>query len=155
MPIIEFDAVEPSEFAPRTFEALPRGDYTAMITDSVLKETKAGTGQYIALTMEIIDGSYSGRKIWDNLNVKNPNPTAENIAKASLTRYFQSCGQDLERGADTTALYNIPFKLTLGIDRNDPTRNTVLGSGPLGSAKKPKPVVNRESIVSGKKPWEK
>jgi hypothetical protein len=155
MPIIEFDAVEPSEFAPRTFEALPRGDYTAMITDSVLKETKAGTGQYIALTMEIIDGSYSGRKIWDNLNVKNANPTAEKIAQASLTRYFQSCGQDLERGADTTALYNIPFKLTLGIDRNDPTRNTVLGSGPLGSAKKPKPVVNRESIVSGKKPWEK
>jgi len=155
MPIIEFDAVEPSEFAPRTFEALPRGDYTAMITDSVLKDTKSGTGQYIALTMEIIDGSYSGRKIWDNLNVKNANPTAEKIAQASLTRYFQSCGQDLERGADTTALYNIPFKLTLGIDRNDPTRNTVLGSGPLGSAKKPKPVVNRESIASGKKPWEK
>ena len=155
MPIIEFDAVEPSEFAPRTFEALPRGDYTAMITDSVLKDTKSGTGQYIALTMEIIDGSYSGRKIWDNLNVKNANPTAEKIAQASLTRYFQSCGQDLERGADTTALYNIPFKLTLGIDRNDPTRNTVIGSGPLGSAKKPKPVVNRESIASGKKPWEK
>jgi hypothetical protein len=155
MPIIEFDAVEPSEFAPRTFEALPRGDYTAMITDSVLKDTKSGTGQYIALTMEIIDGSYSGRKIWDNLNVKNANPTAEKIAQASLTRYFQSCGQDLERGADTTALYNIPFKLTLGIDRNDPTRNTVLGSGPLGSAKRPKPTVDRESIVSGKKPWEK
>jgi hypothetical protein len=155
MPIIDFDAVEPTDFAPRTFEALPFGDYTAMITDTVLKDTKSGTGQYIALTMEIIDGSYSGRKIWDNLNVKNANPTAEKIAQASLTRYFQSCGQDLERGADTTALYNIPFKLTLGIDRNDPTRNTVLGSGPLGSAKKPKPVVNRESIVSGKKPWEK
>ena len=155
MPIIEFDAVEPSEFAPRTFEALPRGDYTAMITDSVLKDTKSGTGQYIALTMEIIDGSYSGRKIWDNLNVKNANPTAEKIAQASLTRYFQSCGQDLERGAYTTALYNIPFKLTLGIDRNDPTRNTVLGSGPLGSAKKPKPTVDREAIASGKKPWEK
>jgi hypothetical protein len=121
----------------------------------VLKDTKSGTGHYIALTMEIIDGSYSGRKIWDNLNVKNANPTAEKIAQASLTRYFQSCGQDLERGADTTALYNIPFKLTLGIDRNDPTRNTVLGSGPLGSAKKPKPTVDREAIASGKKPWEK
>jgi hypothetical protein len=155
MPIIDFDAVELTEFAPRTFEALPRGDYTAMITDSVLKDTKSGLGQYIALTIEIIDGSYSGRKIWDNLNVKNPNPTAENIAKAGLTRYFQSCGQDLEKGADTTALYNIPFKLTLGIDRKDETRNAVLGSGPLGSAKKPKPTVDREAVASGKKPWER
>ena len=155
MPIIDFDAVELTEFAPRTFEALPRGDYTAMITDSVLKDTKSGLGQYIALTIEIIDGSYSGRKIWDNLNVKNPNPTAENIAKAGLTRYFQSCGQDLEKGVDTTALYNIPFKLTLGIDRNDATRNTVTGSGPLGSSKKPKPVVGRDDVASGKKPWER
>ena len=155
MPIIDFDAVEPSEFAPRTFEALPRGDYTAMITDSVLKDTKSGLGQYIALTIEIIDGSYSGRKIWDNLNVKNPNPTAENIAKAGLTRYFQSCGQDLEKGADTTALYNIPFKLTLGIDRKDETRNIVLGSGPLGSALKPKTPVSRPGVEAAKKPWEK
>jgi hypothetical protein len=155
MPIIDFDAVDATEFAPRTFEALPRGDYTAMITDSVLKDTKSGTGQYIALTMEIIDGSYSGRKIWDNLNVKNQNPTAENIAKASLTRYFSACGQDLQKGADTTALYNIPFKLTLGIDRNDSTRNTVTGSSALGSAKKPKPTVDREDVASGKKPWER
>jgi hypothetical protein len=154
MPIIDFDPVE-SDFAPRTFEPLPRGDYTAMITDSVVKTTKAGNGEFIALTIEIIDGSYSGRKIWDNLNVKNPNPTAENIAKAGLTRYFQSCGQDLEKGADTTALYNIPFKLTLGIDRNDATRNTVTCSGPLGSAKKPKPTVDRDEVASGKKPWER
>lgn len=154
MPIIDFDAVE-SDFAPRTFEALPRGDYTAMITDSVLKDTKAGTGQYIALTMEIIDGSYSGRKIWDNINVKNPNPTAVSIGHAALTRYFKACGQDLERGADTTSLYNIPFKLSLGIDRKDETRNVVTGASPLGSAKKPKPVVDREDVSSGRKPWER
>jgi len=154
MPIIDFDPVE-SDFAPRTFEPLPRGDYTAMITDSVVKTTKAGNGELIALTIEIIDGSYSGRKIWDNLNVKNLNPTAQNIAQASLTKYFRSCGLDLQIGADTTTLYNIPFKLTLGIDRKDETRNVVLGSGPLGSAKKPKPTVDREAVASGKKPWER
>jgi hypothetical protein len=154
MPIIDFDAVE-SDFAPRTFEPLPRGDYTAMITDSVVKTTKAGNGEFIALTIEIIDGSYSGRKIWDNLNVKNINPTAQNIAQAGLTKYFRSCGLDLEKGADTTALYNIPFKLTLGIDRKDETRNAVLGSGPLGSALKPKTPVSRPGVEAAKKPWEK
>ena len=154
MPIIDFDPVE-SDFAPRTFEPLPRGDYTAMITDSVVKTTKAGTGEFIALTMEIIDGSYSGRKIWHNVNTKNPNPTAANIGAADLTRYFRSCGLDMQRGSDTTTLYNIPFKLTLGIDRKDETRNAVLGSGPLGSAKKPKPTVDREAVASGKKPWER
>jgi len=154
MPIIDFDPVE-SDFAPRTFEPLPRGDYTAMITDSVVKTTKAGTGELIALTIEIIDGSYSGRKIWDNLNVKNLNPTAQNIAQASLTKYFRSCGLDLQIGADTTTLYNIPFKLTLGIDRKDETRNVVLGSGPLGSALKPKTPVSRPGVEAAKKPWEK
>jgi len=154
MPIIDFDAVE-SDFAPRTFEALPRGDYTAMITDSILKETKAGTGHYIALTMEIIDGAFSGRKIWDNLNVKNQNPTAEKIAHASLTQYFESCGLDLQKGANTESLYNIPFKLMLGVDQNDQSRNRVMGSSPLGSALKPKPVVGRAANDSAKKPWEK
>lgn len=154
MPIIDFDPVE-SDFAPRTFEPLPRGDYTAMITDSVVKTTKAGNGELIALTIEIIDGSYSGRKIWDNLNVKNLNPTAQNIAQASLTKYFRSCGLDLQIGADTTTLYNIPFKLTLGIDRKDETRNVVLGSGPLGSALKPKTPVSRPGVEAAKKPWEK
>ena len=104
MPIIDFDPVE-SDFAPRTFEPLPRGDYTAMITDSVVKTTKAGNGELIALTIEIIDGSYSGRKIWDNLNVKNLNPTAQNIAQASLTKYFRSCGLDLQIGADTPKIF--------------------------------------------------
>jgi len=154
MPIIDFDAVE-SDFAPRTFEALPRGDYTAMITDSVLKDTKAGNGSYIALTMEIIDGAFSGRKIWDNLNVKNANPTAEKIAHASLTQYFASCGQDLQKGANTESLYNIPFKLMLGVDQKDQSRNRVMGSSPLGSALKPKPVIPRAANDSAKKPWEK
>ena len=154
MPIIDFDAVV-SDFAPRTFEALPRGDYTAMITDSVLKETKAGTGHYIALTMEIIDGAFSGRKIWDNLNVKNQNPTAEKIAHASLTQYFESCGLELQKGADTESLYNIPFKLTLGIDQKDASRNRVMGSSALGSALKPKTPVTRAGSEAVKKPWEK
>jgi hypothetical protein len=154
MPIIDFDAVE-SDFAPRTFEALPRGDYTAMITDSVLKDTKAGTGKMIALTMEIIDGAFSGRKIWDNLNVKNANPTAEKIAMAGLTQYFAACGMSMKKGDNTESMYNIPFKLKLGIDRKDETRNCVLGSSPLGSALKPKPVVGRAANDSAKKPWEK
>jgi len=154
MPIIDFDAVQ-NDFAPRTFEALPRGDYTAMITDSILKETKAGTGHYIALTVEIIDGAYSGRKIWDNLNVKNANPTAEKIAMASLTQYFAACGMSMQKGDNTESMYNIPFKLTLGIDRKDETRNCVLGSSPLGSALKPKPVMGRVGGDAPKKPWEK
>ena len=151
MPILDFDPVS-SDYTPRTFEALPRGDYTAMITDSDIKETKAGNGLYVALTIEIIDGSYSGRKIWDNLNVKNPSVSAENIAMANLAQYFKSCGLNYERGADSGTLYNVPFKLHLDIDNKDPSRNRVMGSSRIGGAA-PKP--SAPTKIGQAKPWEK
>ena len=35
------------------FDAIPAGDYEAMVTASELKATKDGTGQYLELTLEI------------------------------------------------------------------------------------------------------
>ena len=57
-----FDArtVEPSA----DFEAIPAGKYLAIITDSGMKETKAGTGNYLELTLQIIEGEFKGRNLW-------------------------------------------------------------------------------------------
>ena len=62
----------------------PVGDYKAVITESEVKETKAGDGQYLNLRIEIIEGEYQGRIIFVILNLWNPNPKAVEIANREL-----------------------------------------------------------------------
>ena len=54
-----FDAnqIEPTS----DFEPLPAGKYVAMITESELRPTKSGVGNYLQLTFEIIEGPCKGR----------------------------------------------------------------------------------------------
>ena len=63
------------------FEPLPAGKYLAVITDSEMKPTKAGTGSYLQIVWELIDGDFKGRKLWSRLNLDNPNATAVEIAQ--------------------------------------------------------------------------
>jgi len=74
MSTLNFDAntVEPST----GFDPIPAGKYPAVIIESEMKTTKSGTGRYLELTFEVIDGEYHGRKVWARLNLENPNSTA-------------------------------------------------------------------------------
>lgn len=84
MAAVNFDATQvspESQFAP-----VPNGDYPVVITDSEMKTTNDGTGQYLQLTLEIIDGHYKGRKIWDRLNLFNKNQTSVEIANRALSQ---------------------------------------------------------------------
>ena len=85
---INFDAVE---VAP-SFEPLPAGNYKCGITDREQKTTKAQTGSYLQLKIEVIEGHYTGRVVFDRLNLENPNATAVEIA----TRTLKSIGAALQ-----------------------------------------------------------
>lgn len=150
MPLIDFD-VSTYEAPKRTsFEPLPPGDYNAMITDSQMKVTKSGTGEYLELTIQIIDGAHSGRRLWERLNVFNANKTAEEIGRSQLNGIKQACG--VEKLEESEQLHDIPFVLSLDIDRRDATRNKIMGyTAAKGAAK----AVSAAPAVSNKKPWEK
>ena len=78
-----FDA---TQVEPRTSpEPLPSGKYGAQIVASEMRVTKSGNGQYLWLELEIIDGEYQGRKVWDRLNLINDNETARTIAEQTLS----------------------------------------------------------------------
>ena len=76
-----FDAatIEPR----KNFEPIPAGKYIAAITESEMKPNKAGTGSYLKLTFQVIEGTYKGRLLWARLNLNNPNATAVQIARES------------------------------------------------------------------------
>lgn len=76
-----------------TYEALPPGDYKVQIVQSDMVQTKAGDGQYLWIEMDIIDGQYQCRKVWDRLNLVNPNQQAQEIAQKQLSAICHAIGQ--------------------------------------------------------------
>ena len=106
------EAVEPSV----PFEAIPAGKYTAIITDSDLKETRSGTGRYLQLEFEITEGEYSGRKLWSRLNIENPNPDAVRFARADLAAICRAVG--VLHPGDSVELHNLPLRITVRCRRN-------------------------------------
>jgi Protein of unknown function (DUF669) len=89
------------------FEPLPAGKYPAAIIESELKPNKAGTGSYLQLTQEILEGPYKGRRLWSRLNLENPNPLAVQIARAELSAICRAVG--VLAPNDSTELHNLPM----------------------------------------------
>ena len=83
MPIINFDAnqVEPS--AGR--DPIPAGKYVAAITASEMKPTKNGTGAYLELEYQVLDGEHKGRKLWSRHTLQHPSAQTVQIARGELS----------------------------------------------------------------------
>lgn len=100
-----FDAnqVEPST----DFDPIPAGKYLAVVTESEMKPNKAGTGHYLQLAFQIIDGPYKNRYLWARLNLDNPNATAVQIARAELSAICRAVGVLAPK--DSTDLHDLPL----------------------------------------------
>lgn len=90
-----------------TFEPIPTGNYEAIIVDSVMKSTRAGTGSYLQLELEVITGTYAGRKLWARLNLQNPNQKAVEIAHRELASICHAVG--VLEPKDSCELHNLPL----------------------------------------------
>ena len=150
------NSVEPMQ--PRTYGPLPAGDYEMIIVKSDVKPTKAGTGHYLELEMQVVSGEASGRRHWERLNVDNPNKQAEEIAKEALAALCFAVGvTDVE---DTVQLHDIPFVAHIEIDRKEPDRNRITGYATAGAAKPAAPAARPAApapaaAAPARKPWEK
>lgn len=116
MSFINFNAenVEPAD----SFDVIPAGTYTAVITDSEIVGTKAGTGQMLRLTWQVSDGEHKGRLVWDRLNIVNQNPKAEEIGQRQLSSLCHAAG--VLKLRDTEQLHGIPCAIRV-IIRKDQT----------------------------------
>lgn len=104
MPKLNFDArtVDPAE----DFAALPNGHYAVLIESSEFKATKTG-GQMLVLTMQVIEGKYKGRKLFERLNLENANETAVEIANRTLSSICHATG--VMAPEESEELHNIPI----------------------------------------------
>lgn len=97
-----------------TFAPIPAGVYTAMITESEMKDTKANDGsKYLRLTVVIQGGEYGGRKVFVNMNLLNKSEKAKAIAQAELKKLCNAVG--LSSVSNSTQLHNKRFNVKLSV----------------------------------------
>ncbi len=108
----QFDAsaVEPAT----PFELLPPGKYVAQIVQSEMRATKAGNGQYLWLELDVVEGPYQGRKVWDNLNLVNASQQTMEIAQRTLSAICHAVGQ--LQVTDSEQLHFRPMQVTLAVE---------------------------------------
>jgi hypothetical protein len=94
-------------------DLLPAGKYRAQIVESEMRVTKNGMGQFLWLMLDIIEGDYKGRKIFDQLNLVNPNPTTVEIAQRTLSAICHATGK--MHVSDSEELHLIPMTIQVKI----------------------------------------
>ena len=78
------------------FEALPPGRYLVQIVAS-----------------DVLEGEYQGRKLFDRLNLVNPNPTAVEIAQRTLSAICHATGK--MQVQDSDELHLIPMTVDVKV----------------------------------------
>ncbi|WP_374387161.1 DUF669 domain-containing protein [Brevundimonas sp.] len=138
-------------------EIIPAGNYTAQIIESSLAATKSG-GDMLKLTWEIIDGPLAKRRVWENLNIRNQNQQAQEIAERSLKRICGAVGY-VGTLTDSEHLHFKPCEITVAIKPAEGQygeQNIVKGYKALGggSANQQQAAVGA-APAAGARPWGK
>lgn len=145
-----FDATTAPEPNAPSFGPLPAGQYTMIVSETDIKPTKAGTGEYLECKMEVVEGKSAGRKHWERFNISNPNKQAEDIARAALGQLCLAVG--VQKLTDTDQLLDKPFIANIAIDKKDSTRNRILSYEGIASAQ-PSRAAQPTQRAANARPW--
>lgn len=115
MSFLDFNAeeVDPQE----VFEVMPAGDYVGQVVGSEIKPTASGSGEYLKVEIEILTAGFAGRKVFDQLNIRNESVEAERIGRAQLSALCHAVG--VMRISDSQQLHGKPFAIKLAV-KEDP-----------------------------------
>lgn len=116
--------VEPNDL----FDPIPSGEYLCVITSSEEKQTKSRNGSYLELEFEVIEGPCKGRKLWDRLNLDNPNETAVKIARATLSAICRAV--NVATPNDSYELHDLPLVCKVSLQQrsdSDDMTNVIKG----------------------------
>lgn len=75
------------------FSPIPAGKYVLQSVNTELATTKTG-GKMIKLQLEVMEGDYMGRKIFESFNVQNDNHQTVLIALAQIKQLLTACSRN-------------------------------------------------------------
>ena len=106
-----FDA---SQVEPKgDYSPVPPGEYKVQIVTSDFVETANRTGHMLKLEMEILEGDQSGRRLYDRLNLDNPNAQAQEIAQRTLSAICHAVGKLSVQ--DSNELHMLPMTAVVAV----------------------------------------
>jgi len=149
------EEVEPSS----SFDPIPAGWYQAIINASEMKATRDGYGEYLSLTLQIIDGQYENRLVFARLNLKNANDKAVDIARKDLAAICRAVGVMSPQASEE--LHDIPLMIKVKVR---PASGEYEASNDIGGYKAveganltpaPKTQTPQPAATTTKKPWQK
>jgi len=152
-----FDA---STIEPNTsYDPIPAGWYQAIISSSEMKATRDGYGEYLSLTLQVIEGQYANRLVFARLNLKNANDKAVDIAKKDLAAICRAVGVMSPQSSEE--LHDKPLMIKVKIR---PAQGEYEASNDVGGYKAveganltpaPKTQTPPPAATPAKKPWQK
>lgn len=92
---------------------VPPGNYQVVITASEERRTKLGTGTYLALTLEIIDGPHKGGKILARVTMQNSSAAAVSMGQRELSSICRATGKMAP--SDSRELHDLPILVTVEV----------------------------------------
>jgi hypothetical protein len=118
-----FDASQVKE---SEFEALPAGEYRAVISDSERKKTKDGESELLQVKLQIIEGPFKNRTIIDRFNLWNKNPAATTIAQQQFKKVCEAV--NIPKPPDSSSLHMKPLVIKVAVkEYNGSNQNEVKG----------------------------
>ena len=148
-------AVEPQT----SYEPMPADWYKCVIIKTEEKPTKKQNGSYLQLDIEVIEGKFAGRKVFERLNLNNPNSTAVEIAQRALSSICRAI--DVPNPQDSDELLDKPLMVKVAVkpaDEEYSASNEVKGydaAGATASAPVEIPVAAAAANGSATPPWKR
>jgi len=143
------------------FEPIPAGWYEVSINTAELKQTKAGTGEYIAIRYDVLGPAHQGRVIFGNLNIRNPNEKAQDIGIQQLGEIMRAIGLPSVEDTDQLIGGHLEVKVKIreasgGYDAsNDVSGFKAVKGGAVPMASKKSAKSEDAPVAAGTPPWAK
>jgi len=149
---IDFNIDDYEASAPQT-GPIPAGKYLAIISDTTEKTSRAGD-RYVELTLQIVQGEYQNRLLWDSLNLWHSNEKPRNIARGTLKAICEAVGI---KATDTSQLCNRPLVINVAVEDNTYNGNTTKQNRIKGYSKREAPAappqVQQSQQYTQGQPW--
>ncbi len=121
---------------------IPTGTYRVQVTEADVCPTSSGSGQYIKLKWEIMDGPMAKRTVFQNLNIRNASAEAERIGRSQLASVMVAMGIDVCNDTDQLMYKPVIAKVGVEVDKTGQygDRNKIVSctpaekSGPIAPA---------------------
>lgn len=111
-----------------SYELLPKGYYRSVALKEELKQTKDGTGSYIAIEFEVLQ---SKRKLFANYNIVNKNPKAQEVSLKDLQSFAWAVGLPALRDSAELMFKEVNLYVNIKPEENGyKAANTVKGYYP-------------------------